>query len=75
MKMEEGVHKDVSNLIVKYGKFRGAAESGQKLFEMQKQQLDKEVEETKIFVERELAKERIEVGILAFSAIVLRYAK
>ncbi|XP_063714284.1 uncharacterized protein C20orf96-like [Symsagittifera roscoffensis] len=61
VKMEEGVHKDVSNLIVKYGKFRGAAESGQKLFEMQKQQLDKEVEETKIFVERELAKERIEV--------------
>ena len=50
MENESDVHKEVYNLIVKYGKFRGAAESAQKLFELQKAELMKEVEETRVLV-------------------------
>ena len=64
MRDEENVHKDVYNLIVKYGKFRGAAESGQKLFELQKRELDREVAETKIYVQKQLEKEQKDVEIV-----------
>ena len=54
MQNESDVHKEVYNLIVKYGKFRGAAESAQKLFELQKEELMKEVEETRVLVSEKI---------------------